>query len=191
MEQSEREDTLASAEAALTEAAKAILLMIATMDQRETRMHETIGKELQSLRNEVTHVRGEVATIVRGASTQIAEEAKQAVSPVADRYNRDVTATSAQLHSANKTVQIWFAAGCAVLLLALVVGWMVLGYYRDQLTDTRQQLQNYKDATLVVQAFYASDATICNDRLCVNVDPNGQRFGDKHQYHLVKPRAQP
>ncbi len=186
-----QEDESASAKVALNEAAKAILVMIATMDQRETRMHETIGKELQSLRNEVTHVRGEVATIVRGASTQIAEEAKQVVSPVAALYNRDVTATSAQLHSANKTFQIWFASGCAVLLLALVVGWMVLGYYRDQLNDTKQQLQNYKDAMLVVQAFYASDATICNDRLCVNVDPNGQRFGDKRQYHQVKPRSQP
>lgn len=190
MEQSEQEDKLASAQAALTEAAKAILLMIAKMDQRETRMHETIDREILSLRNEVTKVRSEVAILVSGASAQIAEEAKQAIVPVAADYDRAVTATSAQLHSASKTVWLWFASGGTLLLLSLIVSWMVLGFYRHELADTREQLQNYKDALPTVQAFYASDAVVCGGRLCVNADPNGPRFGDKRQYHQVRPRPQ-
>ncbi|MFS8137237.1 MAG: hypothetical protein ACMG50_03820 [Thermomonas sp.] len=184
-------DELASTQEALTEAAKAVLIMIATMDQRETRMRETFATELQSLRHEVTRVREDVATIVRGASSQIAEEARLAVSPIAVQYERAVSKTSSRLHSAGHVVWIWFAASLVLLLLAVVVGWSVLGYYRHELTTTKAELQNYKDAVPVVQAFYASDATLCNGRLCVNNDSSGPRFGDKRQYHQVKPRQQP
>ena len=103
MEKSGQEETLASAQAAMVEAAKAIVLMIAKTDQREMRMHETLDREILSLRSEVTQVRSEVATLVGGASAQIAAEAKQAMAPVAASYDRAVTATSAQLHSASKT----------------------------------------------------------------------------------------
>lgn len=186
-----QEDELASTHAALTEAAKAILVMIATLDQRETRMRETFGTELQTLRHEVTRVREDVAATVRGASTQIANEAKQAVSPIAAQYERAVTNTSAQLYGAGKIVRIWFATSFALLLLVLLVGWGILGYYRHELADTKAQLQRYQDAMPVLQAFYASDATVCDGRLCVNADLKGQRFGDKHQYHQVMRRSQP
>jgi len=182
------DDELASAQTTLTEAAKAVLMMIAKMDQRETRMHETIGKELLALRNEVTQVRGEIAVIVRGASAQIADEAKRAVAPVAAEYDRAVNATSTQLRSASKSVWLWFASGALILLLTLAVGWMVLGYYRYELAKTKEELQRYENAVPVLQAFYASDATVCDGRVCVNADPNSQRFGDKHQYHQAKPR---
>lgn len=186
-----QEDELASTQEALTETAKAILIMIATMDQRETRMRETLAAELQSLRHEVTRVREQVATIVRGASSQIADEARLAVSPIAAQYERAVSKTSSQLHSAGNVVWIWFAASFVLLLLAITVGWSVLGYYRHELTTAKAELQNYKDAVPVVQAFYASDATLCNGRLCVNTDSSGPKLGDKRQYHQAKPRQQP
>lgn len=186
-----QEDSVAQAQAALTEAAKAVLMMIAKTDQRETRMHESFDKELLALRNEVAQVRSEVAAIVHRASAQIAEEAKQAVAPATASYDRVITAASAQLHSASKAVWLWFAAAGAIVLLSLLVGWMVLGFYRHQLADVSAQLQNHKDALPVLQAFYASDAIVCGDRVCVNSDPNGQRFGDKRQYHQAKPRSQP
>jgi len=190
MEKSGQEETLASAQAAMVEAAKAIVLMIAKTDQREMRMHETLDREILSLRSEVTQVRSEVATLVGGASAQIAAEEKQAMAPVAASYDRAVTATSAQLHSASKTVWLWFASGAALLLLCLAVSWMVLGFYRHELADTKEQLQNYKDALPTLQAFSASDAVVCGGRLCVNADLNGPRFGDKRQYHQAKPRLQ-
>ena len=181
------DDELTSARAALTEAARAVLIMLAKTDQRDTQLQESIGKELLALRNEVTQVRGEIASIVRNASTQITAEAKQAVSPVAAEYNRAVSATSAQLNSASKTVWLWFASGAVLLLLALLVSWMVLGYYRHELADSKAELQSYKDAVPVLQAFTASDATLCDGRLCVNTD-EASRFGDKRQYRQAKPR---
>lgn len=183
-------DDLALLQAALNEAAKAVLALRATMDQREARMSASFSQEMQSLHREVGQVRREVAAIVNGASSQIAREAKDAVAPVAAQYDRAVTSTSAQLQSANKTVWMWFGAAGTILLLVLLVGWAVLGYYHRELSAAKDELQRYEDAIPVVQAFYASDAVVCGDLICVNTDPNGKRQGDKSQYRQARPRPQ-
>ncbi|AOL21727.1 hypothetical protein BGK55_15150 [Xanthomonas citri pv. malvacearum] len=85
---------------------------------------------------------------------------------------------------------MWFAAAGAILLLVLLVGWTVLGYYRRELAAVKDELGRYENAIPVLQAYYASDAAICGGRVCVNVDPNGQRAGDKRQYRQAKPRSQ-
>ncbi|WP_238135530.1 hypothetical protein [Xanthomonas fragariae] len=160
------------------------------MVQREQDIGLAFNQELQSLRNEVSMSRREIATIVGGAKTQLAEDGKQALAPVAAQFDRDVTTTTARLKGASKTVWTWFAAGGAILLLVLLVGWAVLGYYRRELAATKDELQRYENAVPVVQAFYASDAIVCADRICVNVDPTGLRQGDKRQYRQAKPREQ-
>ncbi len=88
----------------------------------------------------------------------------------------------------SKTVWMWFAAAAAILLLVLFVGWAMLGYFRRELSTVKEELQRYENAMRVLQAYSASDAVICDGCVCVNVDPNGQRTGDKHQYRQAKPR---
>ncbi|MBD9469793.1 hypothetical protein IB230_12125 [Pseudoxanthomonas sp. PXM01] len=75
--------------------------------------------------------------------------------------------------------------------MVLLVGWALLGYYRRELTTTKEELQRYEDAVPVVQAFYASDAVICGGVICINGDPSGARAGDKGQYRAAKPRQRP
>lgn len=171
-------------------AIKAILMLRSEMAQREARMSASFSQQIQSLQQQVGQFRQEVKGIVSGASAQIATEAKDAVSPVAREYDRAVSATSAHLHGASRTVWMWFAAAAAILLLVLLVGWAVLGYYRRELADVKEQLERYDNAIPVLQAYYASDAVICGNRVCTNVDPNGQRAGDKRQYRQAKPRPQ-
>ncbi len=190
-------DDIAALRAALQESiqanhqsAKAMLTLRTEMVQREQNIRLAFNQELQSLRNEVSMSRREIATIVGGAKTQLAEDGKQALAPVAAQFDRDVTTTTARLKGASKTVWTWFAAGGAILLLVLLVGWAVLGYYRRELAATKDELQRYENAVPVVQAFYASDAIVCADRICVNVDPTGLRQGDKRQYRQAKPREQ-
>lgn len=110
---------------------------------------------------------------------------------MAAEYDRAVKTTSAHLQKASKTVWMWFAAGGAILLLVLIVGWAVLGYYRRELAAIKEELQRYENAVLVVQAFYASDAVLCGGRVCTKVDPNALRQGDERQYRQAKPRPQP
>ena len=94
-------------------AIKAILLLRAEMAQREARMGAAFSQQIQSLQQQVGQFRQEVQGIVSGASAQIATQAKDAVSPVAREYDRAVSATSARLHGASKTVWMWFGAAGA------------------------------------------------------------------------------
>lgn len=172
------------------DAVKALLLLRAEMAQREVRMSASFNEQMQSLRQEVGQFRRDVAGIVSGASDRIAREAQDAVSPVAAEYGRAVSATSAHLRGASRTVWSWFGATGATLLLILLVGWAVLGLYRRELTDTRNELQRYDDAVPVLQAFYASDAVLCEGRICVNVEPLARSAaGDQNQYRQAKPRT--
>lgn len=164
--------------------------LMAKFEQREVRMQATFDQRMRELQGEVAHVSRQVDGIVAGASSQIAKEAREAVAPVAARYDRDVSATSAQLQRASKTVSTWFGAAGAILLLVLLVGWAVLDYYRRELSTLKEELQLYENAIPVLQAYYASDAVICGGRVCANVDPDGQPAGDKRQYRQAKPRTE-
>ncbi|WAT14520.1 hypothetical protein [Xanthomonas fragariae] len=122
--------------------------LMAKFEQREARMQAAFDQRMQSLQSEVAQVHRRVDGIVGDASSQIAKEARNAVAPVAAQYDRDVSATSAQLQKANKTVWMWFGAAGAILLLVLLVGWAVLGYYRRELVSTQEELQRYENAVL-------------------------------------------
>lgn len=170
------------------QSSKVLLALRTEMVEREQSIRAAFSQELQSLRNEVATTHREVVATINGAKTQIAEEAKAAIVPVAAQYDRAISATSAQIRGASKTVWMWFAAGGSILLLVLLVGWAVLGYYQRELTQAKDELIRYENAVPVVQAFYASDATICDGRICVNVDRSGKQHGDKQQYVPAKPR---
>lgn len=145
-------------------AIKAILMLRSEMAQREAQMSASFSQQIQSLQQQLSQFRHEVAGIVSGASARIATEAKEAVFPVASEYDRAVSAASAKLHAAGKTVWMWFAAAAAILLLVLLVGGVVLGYYRRELSTAKEELHR------------------------ANIDPKGQRTGDKRQYVQVQPR---
>lgn len=184
------DDGLESIRAELRETAGALMMLRSEMSQREARMSASFNQQLQLLQQGTSRFRSDIASIADNASAQIAQEAKNAVAPSVAQYVSDVSATSAQLRGANKVVWTWFAATGTILLLVLLAAWSVLGYYRRELGATKAELQRYEDAVPVVQAFYASDAILCDGRVCANADPNGQRFGDKRQYRKARPRPQ-
>ncbi|HEY1036306.1 MAG TPA: hypothetical protein VGE09_15125 [Pseudoxanthomonas sp.] len=180
-----------SAAAMPPEAIKALMTLRAEMVQREARMSATINEHVQSLRQEAGQFRRDVLAIVEGAGTRIAQDAREAVSPVAAEYAHAVSATSAQLRGVGKTVWLWFAAIGTTLLLVVLVAWMVLGYYRRELSTAKEELQRYEDAIPVVQAFYASDAVLCGGVICTHAEPGGMRAGDKGQYRAARARRTP
>lgn len=162
--------------------------LMAKSEEREMRMQASFDKRMQSLQSEIAQVRHKVDDIVGGASSQIAQEARSAMAPVAAQYGRDVSATSAQLQKANRTVWAWFCAAGSILLLVVIAGWTVLGYYRRELAAAKDELGRYEGAIPVLKAYYASDASVCGERICVNVDRDAQRQGNKSQYRQARPR---
>jgi len=184
------EDVRAVPAATPMDAINALMVLRAEMAQREARMSAAITEQVQSLRQEVGQFRRDVAAIVEGAGTRIAQDAREAVLSATAEYGHAVSFTAAQLRGTGRVVWMWFAAAGAILLLVLFVAWTVLGYHRRELADIREELQRYEDAVPVVQAFYASDAVICGGVVCTNADPEGARAGDKGQYRAARQRPQ-
>ncbi|WP_235577904.1 hypothetical protein [Pseudoxanthomonas sp. Root630] len=178
----------AAAQATLEHTAKAALALLSEISQRGARIDASVNQQVQSLKQEVGQFRRDVASIVDGAGARIANDARDAMSPLAVEHGRAVSAASARLKESGRIVWVWFGASSLLLGLALLAGWAVLGYYRRELAAVQDELHRYEDAVPVVQAFYASDAVLCGGRICSNEDPKGQRVGDKRQYRQAKPR---
>jgi hypothetical protein len=176
------------ASAALENGARALLILQNSMEQRELQLRSSIDQHLRSLRDELKQMQQRVDHVMGAAGEKIAQEAKHAVAPASAEYGRAVAAVTSRLQGVNKMVWGWFGAAGAVVLVSLVTGWVVLGYYRRELASLKEELRRYESAVPVVQAFYASDAVMCGGRICVNVDAKGQRLGDKRQYRQAKPR---
>lgn len=117
----------------------------------------------------------------RGASAD-------AVAPTAAQYNRAVQTASSQLQGTGRLVWLWFGTAAGVLALVLLAAWAVLGYYRREATQARDTLQRYENALSVLQAYQASDATVCNGRLCVAVDRNAPPLDEKGRYRQASAR---
>ncbi|WP_293714364.1 hypothetical protein [Stenotrophomonas sp. UBA7606] len=170
---------------ALQNTVKLQAALMAKFEQREERMQASFEQRMQTLQTELVQLHQKVGGIVGNASSQIAEDARSAVGPVAAQYERDISAATAR---ASRSAWLWLATGISTILLAILACWAVMGYYRRELASVQEALNRYDDAIPVLQAYYASDAVLCGGRVCVNVDPNGQHAGDKRQYRQAKPR---
>lgn len=163
--------------------------LVAKIEQREARMQAVFDQRLQGLQDEVGRLQQRVNGIVDGAQARITEEAREALRPVAAEYGHAVSAVSGQLKGAGRMVWSWFAVAGATLLVAALAGWAVLGYYQRELTQARHELERYENAVPVVRAFYNSDAVLCEERLCVNVDSKSPARGERGRYRPVLPRS--
>lgn len=59
-------------------------------------------------------------------------------------------------------------------------GWLSKHYYEE---IRRNQL-----SADLLKAYNAADVTLCEGRLCANVDVKSEKFGDKAQYRPVRDR---
>lgn len=176
---------------ALQGALKLQTQLAAKQEQREQRTQVAFEQRMQMLDRTVADARRQIEAVVSSAGTTIAADAKAAFVPVAQQYDREVSAASAQLRQASRTVWMWFGAAGSILLLVLIVGWWVVGYYRSELAVAQEALSRHQDALRVLNAYIASDITLCEGRLCVNTEPNTILAADGRRYRPVKPRPQP
>ena len=162
--------------------------LLAKFEQRDAQLNAAVHQRMAAMQSEVHQLQRRVEGIVSGASSHIAEQAKVAVAPAKAEVDRATAAFARQLQGAGRTLWTWYAGLAVLALLLAAVAWAVLGYYRRELRTVKDELGRYENAIPVLQAYYASDVAICGGRVCVNVDPDGQRAGDRQQYRQARPR---
>lgn len=78
---------------------------------------------------------------------------------------------------------VWKVVGVtAICLLLLVVSgtWLSSHYYNA--------VREHQVAADLLKVYNVADVMICEQRLCVNVDSKGKRYGDQGQYLPARPR---
>lgn len=95
---------------------------------------------------------------------------------------RQLTEQLGQLRRLHRLL-LWKVVGAAAACLALLLAggtWLSLHYAG---VIERNQL-----SAELLQAYNRADVTLCDGRLCANVDGHGKRYGERGQYLPVAPR---
>lgn len=158
--------------------------LMAKFEQSEASMQTKVNGHLQAMHDGISRISQQTRTIVDDTSSRIADDTAKTFSPIATRFGHEL---SLSLHSMRKLLSIWCMVAGAILLLSMLFGWMTLGHYRQELAAARVELQRHENAIPILEAYAASDATLCDGRICVNIDER-QRLGHKPQYRQAKPR---
>lgn len=162
MTHSEAEEVLA----ALQNSIRLQAALTTKLEQRDRQMADRFHQQMQTLQ----------------------EQAQLTLAPAAIKYERAVEGACARLQAAQRTISVAFALAGSSLLLFLLVGWLLLGYYRRELNAAQSELQRHEQAIPILQAYAASDAVLCDGRLCINTDGAASARGEKRQYRPAKPR---
>lgn len=170
------------------DAIKALLLLRGELLEREQSLRASMDRRMQAMAVELAQSRRDIAQLVEDASAKITHEAHEALSPITVEMNRVVADTKSGCARAGRVTWLWLCAAVSALLMSLAVGWTVLGYYRREASEARLALEKYENALPVVQAFVASDAIICDGRICVNPDPADRAAKDRKHYRRARAR---
>ncbi|QHG87866.1 MULTISPECIES: relaxation protein [Xanthomonas] len=92
---------------------------------------------------------------------------------------------SDQLKRIERGQRLLLWKGAAVVLGSLLLllgggGWL-LSQYRQEIRDNQLRAE-------LLRAYNAADVTLCEGRLCANVETKGAAYGERRQYRPVKPR---
>ncbi len=167
---------------------RALALMLARMEQRETQLHASLNDKAQSAHRELQQLQHRLAAMAGSAQASISQQATAAIAPASVQCNRAVTEVTGQLRRASRIVWGWYFGLLGLGLLLGLLAWGVLGYYQRELDTARQALSRHDNALPVLQAFQASDASLCDGHLCIHADATAPRYGDNKQYVRAKAR---
>lgn len=85
-----------------------------------------------------------------------------------------------------RRIWIWSASTALVVGAALSVAAALYA-----VAASRSELARHEMEGALLRAYNQADVTLCDGRLCANVELDGERHGDLQQYRLVKPRPGP
>lgn len=79
----------------------------------------------------------------------------------------------------------WLWLGGGGLLLGSL---LAMGAAFHTVTSSRKEVEQNRIEAALLHAYNQADVTLCEGRLCANVDERAKRHGDRNQYRPVQPR---
>jgi hypothetical protein len=163
------------------------------IDQRQ----QAVTLALQQLTEKIpATLRQSAEGSLRTVSGALLSEVQQGLGQPVDAYMRRLSEAGSLLHQSAKSLAeemqrarrlhralLWKLAAVTtscLLILLLGAGWLSLHYY--------QTIQDEHIAADLLKAYNGADVTLCDGRLCANIDPKGKRYGDAGQYQPTRAR---
>ena len=152
------------------------------LNELSQRLPETLRRAADT---EMQHLRGSVVSAV-GAGIEQSVSSYQARLETSGQDVRHASqALTVQLHAAQALYRhlLWKVVGVCLASLVLIVlcgGWLSRHYYNE--------IRRHQLSADLLKAYDAADVTLCDGKLCANVDPRGGKSGDQGQYRPVRDR---
>lgn len=141
-------------------------------------VQQSADASLQALPPQLIHtVRGSLEQAAAGYQDRLRSSANDMGASTQTMVRQIQRMEHLHRHLVWKTVSV--TAVCLLLLLGGGV-WLSM-HYTKIIRDNQLSAQ-------LMQAYNGADVTLCNRKLCANVDPKASRFGTKRQYLEVRPR---
>lgn len=165
---------------------------------------ERFERRSQQIEHELQQLARQIPTVIRQATDVEMQRLPAAVmGKIEPGMQRSVTDYEQRLQVAGQQLQqashalsnqiqrlqmlhrqlIWKVAGITLGSLALILlagGWLSSHYY--------DEIRRYQLSADLLKAYNAADVTLCDGKLCANVDAKGRKFGEQGQYRPVHDR---
>lgn len=173
------------------------------MEQFERRCGDS-ERQLEALIQQMAALREQLPAVVRQSADaslqalppQVLQAVRGDLEKAAERYRERLRASASEIGDGTQTMirqinrmeklhkhLIWKTVGVTATCLLLLLGggfWLSF-HYTKIIRDNQLSAQ-------LMRAYNGADVTLCDTKLCANVDTKAPRYGTKRQYILVKPR---
>lgn len=168
------------------------------LKQLSVRLAALSGLLEEQAHNAARKIAASSEALLRGVESQaqveMAKAAGRAVEPCAGQLQRGADAAkwaadalreqSRVLNGSQRSLVYLGLASLAIgclLTLAATVYWV---------KTAREEVARLRVEATLVRAINQADVTLCDGRLCANVEVKGKRFGERKQYRVVKLRTE-
>ena len=163
------------------------------IDERQ----QLLARQLQGLVQQLpTTVRQSADNTLQALPEQLLGKIKNGLDKPVNDYEQRLREAGTLLRDGSQTLAqqfqrlerlhkllVWKVVGVTVTCLAVLLvggGWLSSHYYNA--------VRDNQVAADLLKAYNAADVIVCEQRLCVNVEPKGKRYGENGQYLPAKTR---
>lgn len=139
----------------------------------------------QAAHTEMQKLRGSIASAVDAGVGQTISSYEDRLRTSGQHVQQASHTFAAQIHGMQQLGRhlLWKVVGVCLASLVLLVlggGWLSKHYY--------DEIRRHQLSAELLKAYDAADVTLCDGRLCANVDTRSDTFGEQGQYRPVRDR---
>lgn len=170
-----------------------LLELAERMERRDARVFELLAQQAAALQAAARAMEGGGERLARSVLATLRDGSREAVQAGVDeaahqccaRLRQAADEAARATEALRRQHGLWGWALPLGLIVGSVLATGAAGY---AVVGSREEVARHRIEAALLRAYNQADVTLCDGRLCANVDERGGRHGDRGQYRLVEPR---